>query len=441
MKTLHRVKKLTCPKLGLVLIAACNLSTSPNNGGGGGGSGGSGSGGGGTGGNNTCAPAATSTCAPAQVTASPVTLFKNVAEVSALAAGDVNGDGKDDVVMAWGGTGAGISVLLNKGDGTFGTPIAVPEEVQGYDIVVADFTGDCNADILVPGYQDGSPTVDLLVSNGDGTFQAPVQLPTQDENVLSLVAADFNRDGKLDFAEFNLSAESGAGVQVSLGTSTGFSPPTTFDAGDEQSYPTETRGLAAADLDGDGASELLLASPSKGACVLKNDGHGQFEGAPICYAATLNYSGDTIAAGDVNGDGKPDIVLGNGESVTSDNGSVIDVFLNKGDGTFGAPVAVPFPGAFYGAVALVDTNNDKKLDLVVYYAGAPSDPDAGFWVYLNDGTGTFPATPTAAYALAGGDAQPAYGDFLGNGLVGMVASSAGSDINDDLDVVTSSCAP
>src|SRR6185312_8584872 len=160
-------------------------------------------GGGGGGGGKTCAPAATSTCSPTQVTASPVTLYQNVAQSTALAVGDLNGDGKDDIVTMGGGESAGISVLLNKGDGTFGAATAVYDDVNGNDMVVADFDGECIPDILVPGFQDSSPTADLLLGIGDGTFQPAIQYPTpDDDNVQSLIAADFNHDGRLDFAEF-----------------------------------------------------------------------------------------------------------------------------------------------------------------------------------------------------------------------------------------------
>ncbi len=280
--------------------------------------------------------------------------------------------------------------------------------------------------------------VDLLLSNGDGTFQKPISVDTQEDNVLSLVSADFNRDGKLDFAEFNYGATSGSGIQVSLWANGTFSPPTTYHDQDNLE-PAETRGLAAGDLNGDGAPDLVLASSSNGACVLKNDGHGGFTAAGVCSAASVGYDGDTVAIGDVDGDGKADVVLGLGESVTSDPGSAIDVFLGNGDGTLQDPVVVPYPGAFYGPVALVDVDNDKKLDLIVYYGGAPLDPISGFWVYINDGTGKFPAMPTSIYATPNGNAQPGFGDFLGNGLMGMVAESSGSDIKDDLNVITASC--
>ncbi len=69
-----------------------------------------------------CTAAAAATCGPAKVALSPVATYKALATTSALGVGDVNGDGKDDIVMAYGGSGAGLNVALNKGDGTFKGP-------------------------------------------------------------------------------------------------------------------------------------------------------------------------------------------------------------------------------------------------------------------------------------------------------------------------------
>jgi hypothetical protein len=133
--------------------------------------------------------------------------------------------------------------------------------------------------------------------------------------------------------------------------------------------------------------------------------------------------------------------LGLGQSVTSDRGSVIDIFLAKGDGTFAVAVAVAYPQTFYGPVSLVDLNNDKALDLAVYYGGSPLLPTAQLSLYYNDGKGKFPATPSSIIGVKQGISAPAFGDFLGNGLTGIVAASSGPDLRSDINVVTSTCKP
>jgi hypothetical protein len=397
-----------------------------------------------------CAAAASaSSCAAGKAVLSPATSYPNVIELlSYVGSGDITGDGKNDVVTAVRGSGTrGVDVLVSKGDGTFGTPIHTAMTFAGYDFVVRDFNGDCKADLLVPSKVGDTTAVaiHLLVSNGDGTFQKPIVTEMgNDSEITNLVAADFNGDGKLDFAAYSfLSSTSGPGIKVALGTANGFSAPTTFQKQlhAANSPAKSDRSIAAGDVNGDGKPDLVLATPGEGACVAMNDGQGGFTADVVCYAPTAKYAGDSVAIGDVNGDGKPDVVLGLGQSVTSDPGSLIDVFLNKGDGTFAAPVSVAYPESFYGPVTLVDLNNDKALDLAVYYGGSPLLPTAQISVYYNDGKGKFPAAPSSIIGVKQGISAPAFGDFLGNGLNGIVAASTGADLKSDINVVTSTCKP
>jgi hypothetical protein len=110
-----------------------------------------------------------------------------------LAAGDVNGDGKTDLIVA---TDAdGLSVLLGNGDGTFQAPI-VTGGVGAGSVAVGDFNGDHKLDVALGAASIG---VQLLLGNGDVTFQAPLSYSVTGPGAIQ--AADFNGDGIPELAK------------------------------------------------------------------------------------------------------------------------------------------------------------------------------------------------------------------------------------------------
>ena len=122
--------------------------------------------------------------------------------LSAIVAADFNGDGKLDLAVADAGSNT-VMILLGNGDGTFGPPASFPVGNTPNALLAADFDNDGKLDLVVANYTDG--TVTLLLGNGDGTFTQPSGSPyAVGRGPSSLVAADFNGDGKLDIAVTNL---------------------------------------------------------------------------------------------------------------------------------------------------------------------------------------------------------------------------------------------
>lgn len=179
-------------------------------------------------------------------------------------------------------------------------------------VAVADVNGDGKPDLLIastcPEGQNCGPTagiVSVLLGNGDGTFQAVKTFSTGGEGADSIAVADFNGDGKLDVAVANLSGASTGNVGVLLGNGDGtFAPVVTYDIAN---YAAPV--LTLFDMNGDGKLDIVVGTYAYNGAgafnVLLGNGDGTFQAASPHYTGyEYTYS---LAIGDVNGDGTPDI--------------------------------------------------------------------------------------------------------------------------------------
>ena len=152
----------------------------------------------------------------------------------------MNGDGKLDIVTS--NIDGTMSVLLNKGAGTYGTATVFPSGTGAYasGFVVGDFNGDGKADIVVADFQTNDLV--LLLGNGSGTFPSPVILSSP-VRPGGLVAADFNKDNKLDLAV--VSNDYNGSLAILLGNGNGtFTPGNTYEWFDDSTCLTFVRPLS-----------------------------------------------------------------------------------------------------------------------------------------------------------------------------------------------------
>ncbi len=335
----------------------------------------------------------------------------------AVATGDFNGDGKLDVVNI--DSGSDLNVMLGNGDGTFQAPISLniaTANIFFEAIAVGDFNGDHLPDVALWAINSttSNSEVHIFLGNGTGSlaFSATYSAPnssTFNPGPNSLVAADVSGDGKLDLVA--LTPFNGVFVFSGKGDGT-FQTPVTY-ADSCSGGIGSCNGLAVGDLNGDGKPDLAIAAIN-GMVVLLNNGTGTF-GAATYYPSGIGgaFAGGGIAIGDLNGDKKPDIVI------TNENSGVI-VYLNQGTGTFTVKGAVgTFPVGSTNNVVLADINNNKKLDIIV------TDSLGDVFTLYGKGNGTFTAGP--AYPLqACNDCSnflAAIGDFNGDGSPDLLASN------------------
>ena len=325
----------------------------------------------------------------------------------AITVGDFNGDGKLDFAAAEveDSDTSFVGVYLGNGDGTFQPRVS--SQAIGTDIrsiVAGDFNGDGKLDLAV-GCTTANHVVNILLGNGDGTFQMPV-VYAMSGDALGLATGDFNGDGKLDLAATGAPYNS---ISILLGNGDGtFQPHVDYAAG-----PWNT-SVATGDFNKDGKLDLAVvnnASPYVLSIYLGN-GDGTFQ-PRVDYPGIASYA---VVAADFNGDGNLDLaVVGTGSDEVS-------IYLGKGDGTVQSPINNPYPNPSTTQkifLAAGDFNGDGKLDLVASGSGPP------IIMLLGSGDGTFQSpsdVSNSPYSYEG----IAAGDFNGDGRLDLIAADFGS---------------
>lgn len=338
------------------------------------------------------------------------------------------------------------------------TPLFLPVVLypggnQASGVAVADVNGDGKPDLIVlncgncygPSSITNPGSIGVMLGNGDGTFQPAVLYGAGTSSPRFVVVADVNGDGKLDLVVANRCIDNGclveAVVAVLLGNGDGtFQAAVTYNTGG-----LFATSVAVADVNGDGKPDLVVGNDCADSnCdgsvgVLLGNGDGTFQAA----STYLTGGSDAVfvAVADVNSDGRPDLLAGtvcNGGVCGS--GGTVAVLLGNGDGTFQSAVLYSSGGllGFYGsggALVVTDIDKDGKLDLVVENNECCNSVDASVGILLGSGDGTFKNVVTYRSDAGGPGTSVAVEDVDGDSKLDVVTTdecSAGNCINHGL---------
>ncbi|MDE2219177.1 MAG: VCBS repeat-containing protein [Gammaproteobacteria bacterium] len=294
--------------------------------------------------------------------AAPTQTFDGDDPLFAVAA-DINGDGLPDVVTASVEDGA-LAVFFNNGlmPGTLNTPLVLPAPGAS-QVAVADVNGDGMADLVAADFN-----VSLFLQTSPGSFANPVSLYAGGANWVAV--GDLNGDSKPDVV-----VTDGTGVHLLINNggapAPSFAAPVTVFTQTANMNVSGWNLVAVADVNGDGLNDLVITDPGPtgGAAptvnVLLQDpaNHGHFL-APVSYPVAPASLAQSIIVRDLNGDNRPDIVIGGTDAVS--------VLIQDPANPGAFLPATNFTAEDANEIAVADVNGDGHLDIVI--ATGPTRP-------------------------------------------------------------------
>jgi uncharacterized protein (TIGR03437 family) len=311
------------------------------------------------------------------------------APATRIAKADFNNDGKLDLAVSVGNNGH-VMILLGNGDGTFQTPMDSGASTPSGQLsalipgmAVGDVNGDGKPDLVLGPYTfTSTSSVAVMLGNGDGTFSSPVNSSLDRIDIPKSVVADLNGDGRADMFVSGWSTSDGQRYGRLLGNADG----SMTIAWSTYTYPFSFGSiLTVHDVNGNGKPDVIaidyLDYPVPGRLTF----WGFLDGSLSATACAVEYIPEdseagldyvSMTAGDVNGDGKQDLL------VTDPRGNLL-IMLGDGLGTFGGPPqdppASPSPTIYtgassqytdhWGSVTTADFRGVGKQDVVMALAG------------------------------------------------------------------------
>lgn len=332
---------------------------------------------------------------------------------------DFDGDGVPDLAAVSWHPNPELSILFGDGRGGYFEPVRLPLSLGSLGVAAADFDRDGDLDLVVSdtGQRWEGTSFTHFRNDGARRFALGGRFACG-RGPSGITAADFNGDGAPDVAVAHDDYIAfGQSIAVVFGDGAGgFGPPTILG------LTPGTYDIEAADWDGDGDVDLVVGHEQPRVTLLRNQGGGSFVVAGTLTPLPMGsvFREPDLLLGDPDGDGDIDVLYSGAGSVNSARSGFVNLFRNRGGGTFGAPERLDLPemdGA--SGLWLADVDQDGALDLLAADGLAT-------WAWLRgDGMGGFLAA--RSYRAGHGPFRFVIGDLDRDGHRDVTVVARGSN--------------
>lgn len=324
--------------------------------------------------------------------------------------GDFDNDG--DVDLGYGATGNKVAFFINDGSGNF-TASSYATGPTTFYIICVDVNNDQNVDLV----HTETSRIGVAISNGDGTFQAPVYYNNSVGNSVALFGDDFNNDGYIDVVVSSQQfGDSDIGIYINNGDGT-FQTGVTYALGAGESF----RSVGAGDFDNDGEVEIVApteeAFSAPDVRVNDNNGDGTFTDLVSTISVSPATDARYVMMGDVTGDGNVDIIPIHG----SQDFSVVT--FTPDTLTLATETQYPlFQGGTCNEGSLIDIDGDADLDVMA------TCQSFGVSIAENDGAGVYTLLTEVPHSTTSGFQAVTSADLNGDGIIDVVGGSGDGEI-------------